>query len=279
MADEKNRRLPPQVAGSNSTADRRDLLAKENATMSWVEDLFDGPWDAEYADVLADTERTHKEAEFIVRELGLKESDRVLDIACGHGRHALDVAGHVAQVVGIDRTRRFIDHATKWAAERSITNVVFQVCDMRELAYDAEFGAAYNYFTSWGFYDRETDIKVLELILRTLKPGGRFLLEFIHRDNLMTRLHRKMWNTTADGTTVLFEHNFDFTTGHMHNPRTYIKDGKSRQIDIDLWIPSSDTLVHLLQSAGFSNVRLVQAVDGGDVTLDTRRIAVIGTRP
>lgn len=86
--------------------------------MSWVEDLFDGPYDSEYAGVLADTEGAAREAEFIVRELDLKQNDRVLDLACGYGRHALGVAGHIAEVVGYNRTKCFIEYGQKWADDR-----------------------------------------------------------------------------------------------------------------------------------------------------------------
>jgi len=89
-------------------------------------------------------------AKFIMREFDLKQADRRLDLACGHGCHAQVVAGHVAEVVGYDRTKRFIEYGQKWAADRGVTNVRFIIGDMRELAFDAEFDAAYNYFGSWG---------------------------------------------------------------------------------------------------------------------------------
>lgn len=247
--------------------------------MSWVEDLFDGPYDSEYAGILADTEGAAREAEFIVWELGLKEIDRVLDLACGHGRHALVVAEHVAEVVGYDRTRQFIEYAQKWAAEKGVPNARFTVGDMRELAFDAEFDAAYNYFTSWGYYDDETNFDVLKRVHRALKPGGRFLLEFIHRDSLVRRFKDRDWYELDDGTVVLVEHSFDPETGRQHSRRTYRKGSETRTIEIDLRIPAPEEFLRLFHEAGFTETRLVQAPDGGKVTLDSRRIAVIGTRP
>ncbi len=247
--------------------------------MSWVEELFDGPYDSEYAGILANTEGTAREAEFIIRELDLRQTDRVLDLACGHGRHALVVAGHVAEVVGYDRTKRFIEYGQKWATDRGVTNVRFIIGDMRELAFDAEFDAAYNYFTSWGYYDDETNFDILKRVCHALKPGGRFLLEFIARDALMRRFKDRDRSELDDGTAVLTEHSFDFETGRQRSRRTYRKGSETKTVEINLRIPAPEELLRLFRESGFTQTRLVQAPDGGKVTLDTRRIAVIGSRP
>ncbi len=246
--------------------------------MSWVEDLFDESYESEYAGILSNTEGTTREAEFIVRELELKQSDRVLDLACGHGRHALIVADHVAEVVGYDRTMRFIEYAQEWAAEKGVANARFVVGDMRELSFDAEFDTAYNYFTAWGYYDDETNFDILKRIYQALKPGGRFMLEFIHRDSLMQRFKDRDWYELDDGTVVVVENSFDFETGRQYSNRTYRKGSKTRTVKIDLRIPTSEEFQRLFREAGFTETRLVQAPDGGKVTLDTRRIAVIGSK-
>jgi ubiquinone/menaquinone biosynthesis C-methylase UbiE len=246
--------------------------------MSWVEELFDGPYDSEYAGVLANTERAAREAEFIIRELDLKETDRVLDLACGHGRHALLAAGHVAEVVAYDRTKRFIEYGQRWATDRGVTNVQFIIGDMRELSFDAEFDAVYNYFTSWGYYDDETNFDILKRIRHALKPGGQFLLEFIARDVLMRGFKDRDWYELDDGTVVLIEHSFNFETGRQHSQRTYRKGSETKMVEIDLRIPAPEELLCLFREAGFTRTRLVQAPDGSKVTLNTRRIAVIGSR-
>jgi ubiquinone/menaquinone biosynthesis C-methylase UbiE len=246
--------------------------------MSSVEDLFEGPYESEYAAIVGNAENTAKEAEFIVRELKLTEADRVLDLACGHGRHALLVAQKVCELVGYDRTERFIEQAQKSAAERKVTNARFIVGDMRELAFESEFDAAYNYFTAWGFYDDQTNFDILKRVHRALKPSGRFLLEFIHRDCLMRRFLAKDWTVLADGTLVLYERKFDFAAGRQHSVNTYRKGSEVKKIEIDLQMPTANEFMRLFRQAGFTETRLVSAPDGGKVGVDTRRIAVIGTK-
>ena len=98
--------------------------------MSWVEEFFDAGCENEYTDLLADTESAAREVDFIRNELELNGSDRVLDLACGHGRHAVVLAPRVAELVGFDRTELFLPHARKWASEEDITNIQFVRGDM-----------------------------------------------------------------------------------------------------------------------------------------------------
>jgi ubiquinone/menaquinone biosynthesis C-methylase UbiE len=247
--------------------------------MDWVEKLFDGQFGENLRQMEADSERTEREAEFIARELELKSEHRVLDLACGYGRHALLLAGRVAQITGVDRTTGYIERARELATERGIGNASFQVADMRELSYEAEFDAAYNYFTSWGYYDWDTNFNVLRRTARALKPGGRFLLETINRDTLMRRYQQRSWTQLDDGTYELMENSFDVATGLQSNTRTYLQPGKEPEtIEIRHYILSPDHLARLLKDAGFAETRVVAAPSGEEPTIDSFRIAVIGVR-
>lgn len=255
--------------------------------MHWTDELFDGPYDREYEELTAeDLERASREAEFIMYELGLKDSDRVLDFACGHGRHAVVIAQHITEVVGLDRTKKYIDYAKKYADEHGIANIKYIVGDMRELDFESEFDAAYNYFTAWGYWDDDTNQDVLNRISRALKPGGQFLLEFIHRDSLIRRFQEKGWYQIDDDNYMLEDRHFDSETGHSRSKRIYINtSGKNkdvppvRKIDVSVRIPTGSEFKRMFGDAGFSETRLVEAPTGDELTIDSRRIAVIGHKP
>lgn len=248
--------------------------------MDWVEQLFDGPFGDSLKQTEEDLERTRREVEFIVRELALGPADRVLDLACGYGRHALEISPGVAGIVGVDRTPAFIERARKLADERGLANARFVVADMRELDYSGEFEAAYNYFTSWGYYDEEANMDVLRHVVRALKPGGRFLLEMIGRDALMRRYRPRSWEQADQDTVVLMENSFDVSSGLQHNTRTYLRPGAAPEvIEVRHYIPAPDHLARLLRDAGFAATRVVSAPDGGEPTIDSFRIAVIGQVP
>lgn len=244
--------------------------------MDWVAEFFDDEFFArDFSLMKEETELTAREARFIRDALKLGPADHVLDLACGFGRHALALAPHVAMIHGIDRTASYIADARGEAARLGLSNATFEVVDMRELEIEARFDAAYNYFTAWGYYDDETNFDVLERFCRALKPGGRFLMEYVHRDAQMRRFRPRSWVRRSDGVLVLYEWRLDFATGRFHMKHIFIDGADVREIEGNHALPASDELVRLLKRAGFSEARLVSAPDGGPLTLGSSRLAAI----
>ena len=246
--------------------------------MDRVAEFFDDKFFAQdFALMKEEEEQTAREAHFILTELALRSSDRVLDLACGFGRHALLIAPYVSELVGVDRTSSYIDDARAEAEEQGIANATFGVLDMREVSFTAEFDAVYNYFNAWGYYDEETNFDVLRRVRRALRPGGRFLLEFSNRDGEVRQLRPRSWVRRSDGVLVLYKRRMDCATGRYHLHHTFIDPSGIREIEIDHQLPSSDEFVRLLSRAGFGSVRLVSAPDGGELTIESPRLAVIGS--
>ncbi len=127
-------------------------------------------------------QRSDADAALIARLLALREGARVLDVPCGHGRIAGRLADRGYEVVGIDYTEHFLELAReRWPKVR------FEHGDMRSLEADAEFDAVVNWFTSFGYFDRETNDAVLRSFARALRPDGQLLLE-CHNPGRLKRL-------------------------------------------------------------------------------------------
>ncbi|MCP4616798.1 MAG: class I SAM-dependent methyltransferase, partial [Bradyrhizobium sp.] len=142
-----------------------------------------------------------KEARFVRRALGLNKGARLLDLCCGTGRHSIPLAKSGLKVIGFDTTPAYLREA-KNAAKK--LNVRFVKGDMRALKYEAEFDAAINLWTSFGYFtDIRDDRKVIRGIARALKPGGRFLIDIINADFLRRNAQSKRWQETADGAYLL----------------------------------------------------------------------------
>jgi len=108
-------------------------------------------------------EHTAAQVDGIVSLLGLDTGARVLDLACGHGRHAILLAKRGFDVTGYDLSEVFLARARADAEAEGVTNI----------------------FTAFGYFeDPEDDVKTLRAIWKALRPGGRFLLETLHRDGL-----------------------------------------------------------------------------------------------
>ncbi|MCP3988107.1 MAG: class I SAM-dependent methyltransferase [Actinomycetia bacterium] len=133
------------------------------------------------------TKGTAQEVAALIEILELQPGQRVLDVGCGPGRHALAMAAAGCEVVGIDISSDFIAQATATAVEDGLVDKVsFMVGDARALTFDAEFDAAISLCQgAFGLaggpgssprQDRELDEPIMAGIASSLRPGGRLAL-------------------------------------------------------------------------------------------------------
>jgi SAM-dependent methyltransferase len=137
--------------------------------------------------------------DMIVEVLGLRPGDRVLDLACGSGVHALRLAQRGLDVLGIDVAPGLVAHDRAQAAELGIGGVRFEQGDMRALDYDAQFQAILLLSGSFGFFDEATNEDVLARIARALRPGGRVLIDVFDPTHMVVRPPRRSWFRLAGG--------------------------------------------------------------------------------
>jgi SAM-dependent methyltransferase len=122
------------------------------------------------------TKGTEQEIAFLVDVFGLAEGDRVLDVGCGPGRHALALARRGIDVVGVDLSEDFVELA-RAAAEADGLPVRFEVGDIRDLAYDAEFDLVICLCQGgFGLLGGRDEPAVFDRMASALRPGGHLAL-------------------------------------------------------------------------------------------------------
>jgi SAM-dependent methyltransferase len=145
---------------------------------------------------------TRREVAALRELVALSQDDAVLDLACGWGRHMrlLRDAGH--QVVGVDLSHALLRRAGGGAAVAA---------DMRALPFsDATFDVVLNLATSLGLFLEDHDVvSTLREARRVLRPGGRLVIEGMHRDDAVANYAaRDRWQLD-DGTEVRVRRRFD----------------------------------------------------------------------
>jgi len=104
-----------------------------------------------------------------------KKYTKILDIPCGIGRHHKYLRDNGFEVYGIDNNENLI----KVAKDRNRGfDKYYEVRDMREINFNEEFDVVLNWFTSFGYFSHEENLKVLENFYNALKPGGLLIFEF-----------------------------------------------------------------------------------------------------
>ena len=129
----------------------------------WTLDIKNHSW----------TENTENQVDFIIKTLGLKGGERILDLACGYGRHALALARRGFSLVGVDITSAFIEDATKSAALENLP-AQFILSDIRDVAFESEFDAVLNLADgAIGYLENDGEnLRIFDVIAGALKPGG-----------------------------------------------------------------------------------------------------------
>jgi SAM-dependent methyltransferase len=148
--------------------------------MAWFETWFDTP----YYHILY-KDRDFAEAEnfitLLVNYLDLSKDKKIIDLACGKGRHSVFLNKMGYKVIGLDLSQKSIEHNKKF--ENS--TLKFDVHDMREEIFGElpteKVDAVFNLFTSFGYFEEENDDrKVFKSISNILKENGVFVLDFLN---------------------------------------------------------------------------------------------------
>ncbi|MBI5202634.1 MAG: class I SAM-dependent methyltransferase [Elusimicrobia bacterium] len=182
---------------------------------------------------------------------------RVLDVACGTGRHAVRLAKLGYSVVGADQSSSYLTLA-RGHARRAGVKIDFIRRDMRRLGLDGRFAAGVNLWTSFGYFDTPgQDVAALRSMRAALKPGGRLILEIVDGDHVREHLEARSWAPAGRG--WLLEENF-WRRGKdpaVLTERIYVApDGTSRASESFVRHYDGPRLRAAFVAAGFSGVKL-----------------------
>ena len=121
------------------------------------------------------TKGTAQEVDFLVDVLGLEPGrSRVLDVGCGPGRHAHELARRGIEVHGVDLSHTFVDLARQGTPTPTAAKATFEVMDARDLPYDEEFDAAISLCQGgFGLVGEHGDGEILRGMARAIRPDGR----------------------------------------------------------------------------------------------------------
>lgn len=180
--------------------------------VDWWRHYFDAGYVREY-EPLFDLVEDRRQVARLIELLELPTGARILDLACGQGRHAHLLAEAGFDVDGLDLSAHLIDAAKARGTGKTLH---YRRGDVRKLpaAWSGRFDAVVNLFTSFGFFaDARDDARVLRECARVLKPGGVMLWQGGSRDGVMAKFLPSDWWTTRDGTIIAQDRSFDPLTG------------------------------------------------------------------
>jgi SAM-dependent methyltransferase len=139
-------------------------------------------------------EDTENQVAFIIKTLELTGKERILDLACGYGRHALSFAQKGFSVIGIDITKDYIDDAMKNAKKNSLKAEFVQL-DIRDVCFENEFDVVLNLADgAIGYLETdEENLKIFDVISRALKNGGKHFMDVCNAEHAAYYFPKTSW--------------------------------------------------------------------------------------
>lgn len=244
----------------------------------WYVKLFDEDYLRYYTAGLT-PEQTRAEADFIVEKLGLASGARLLDLCCGHGRHAIELARRGFAVTGQDLSPAALAKAQEGAQSAGVA-VNWVQSDMRQIEPEKGFDAVINWFTAFGYLESDAeDQKVLEAVQRALRPGGKLLIDTLNHAWLMRNYIPRGWAATPEGGLLLEERSFDLLVGRNTVTATYIgPNGERIATGHSVRIYTLVELATLLSTAGLQVCEAWGGVDGSPYGITSRRMIVLAEK-
>ena len=259
----------------------------------WTKELFEKHPELIVGALEERIAQASREVDVLLRSLeeqGFKTKN-ILDLNCGIGRHSIELGKRGICVLGTDLSPHYIEIAKRRAEKEKVDDIVrFKVADMREitlvLSDEKPFNGVINLFTSFGYYDDETNDDILRQCCQLVQPEGFFALEIMNRDWIIKNFQERSFSQYKN-VIVLEDRGFDPNTSRMNNTWTYLiqQDDKNftlkKQITINHRVWSLHELIEMFGRTGwqFKAVYHGFAQQQEDIPLvEAKRLLFIGKK-
>jgi SAM-dependent methyltransferase len=225
-------------------------------------------------------ENTKLEVDFLIDVMQLSGTEKILDLACGYGRHSIELAKRGFSVVGIDITSDYINEAKRLSLIDNL-NIDFICSDLRDISYKNEFDVVLNIADgAIGYLEDDLEnIKIFDLISSSLKNGGKHFMTICNADHAEKYFPKRHWDI-GNKTVSLLEFHWDRKTRRMLYGRWNIIFGepavKPESLDAHLSIRlySFIEITNILKDR---NMKIIKTFGNfhKDITISNRNIEML----
>ena len=256
---------------------------EEHVQPDWWRWIFNSVYLKTDGDVIDDAQITTKETDTFSEILRLSPQDKILDLCCGQGRVALELARRgFGNVEGLDRSRYLIQKAKAHSKKESLS-VKFREGDARKLPYQPDtFDAVLVLGNSFGYFESpQDDVRVLKEVFRILKPWGKVLIDVADGEYLKKKFQPRSWEWIDKNYFVCRERSISRDKQRLISREvvTHATKGVIADQFYAERLYTGKSLEELLQTVGFSDVTIHRHFTGDshrnqDLGMMERRIII-----
>lgn len=221
-------------------------------------------------------EYSEEEVAFLIRELALDKPKKILDLACGHGRHANRLAGYGHEVTGVDGNQNFLDIARECAKKDGVS-VEYLCDDARKYTSPADFDCIIHLFSSFGYFTDTENEQVIRNVAESLRHGGLFCIDILNRDAFLKDFPR--YSVKEKNDDLMIDRNrFDPFSGRLYNSRIIIRNGRRRNAPFFLRLYNPTEIISLLKKAGLIITKTYGMWNGKPFDGESKRMILIAEK-
>ncbi len=204
--------------------------------------------------------------------------DRILDLGCGPGRHAIPLAQRGCRVTALDSSSYLLDKLRAEAARSSI-KLNIQQSDMREYSKPGHFDLITSMWTSFGYFEDEQDnLALLEQCYKNLNQAGTLLIDTVGKEYLARNIQPVHARDYPDGRILIERPLLNDNMTRVSIEWLLIDGEQVKRTEFSHAIYSGVELADRLHDAGFSEVVLYGDWDAGDYDIEAERLIAIARK-
>ncbi len=222
-------------------------------------------------------EATRAEADFLERFLAPPPGGRLLDVPCGDGRLALELARRGLRMTGVDLSAQFLAAARDSARAEGLA-IEWRHSDMRDLPWEERFDGAFCGGSSFGYLGDEGDGDYIAAVGRALKPGARFVIDAVKAAEIVLPPPAEPRTMQVGDIFFTGENRYDAAAGWMDNRYT-VSRGARREVRAAAFrVYARGEVVDMLAAGGFATCQSLGTLSGEPFGQGSSRLILVATR-
>lgn len=246
---------------------------------NWYEDFFQGIT-CEMWEKAIPLEITLQEVDFLLSELNLQPGQNILDIPCGYGRHAIELAKRGFPVTGVDISETFLTGLTARVNSESLPINVLHA-DILSVQLNDSFSAAICLGNSFGYFSIDKMRVFIEKVSASLLPGSRFI---INSGMVAESILPNLLNYAQNKSYTVGDISMDVTNSYFANESCmtsklqFTKEGKSEEHSFKHYVFTLGEIKRLLQSYGLQTVATYSSIAKENYKLGDQQVYLVAEK-